>query len=304
MMPHKLGFVGIGKMGGPMADRLIKAGHQVLIFDTSQEAVCALVKAGAERAETIREMADNAEIIFASLPTPDVVHGVALGEGGVVEGSTAKTFVDLSTTGPRVARAVAEGLAARGITAVDCPVSGGIAGARNGTLALMVSCPAATYEALKDLLGVFGRPTLVSENPGAAQTLKLANNLLAACAIAITSEALVFGVKGGLDPAIMCEVINQSSGRNTATTDKFPRSVLPGTFDFGFSTGLAYKDVRLCLDEAEALGVPTPVGSAVRQVLSITQAMFGAEADFTSMVRPFEQWTGTEVRSPRQKGDT
>jgi 3-hydroxyisobutyrate dehydrogenase-like beta-hydroxyacid dehydrogenase len=304
MTRRKLGFVGIGKMGAPMADRLIKAGHQVVVFDTSQDAVRALANAGAERAETIRDLADNAEIVFASLPTPDVVQSVALGKGGIVEGSTAKTFIDLSTTGPRVARAVAEGLAARGIAAVDCPVSGGIAGARDGTLALMVSCPAPSYEMVKDLLGVLGRPTLVSENPGAAQTLKLANNLLAACAIAITSEALVFGVKGGLDPAIMCEVINQSSGRNTATMEKFPRSVLPGTFDFGFSTGLAYKDVRLCLDEAEALGIPTPVGSAVRQVLSITQAMFGPESDFTSMARPFEQWAGTEIRSPRQNGDT
>ncbi len=128
--------------------------------------------------------------------------------------------------------------------------------------------------------------------------MKLANNLLAACAIAISSEAFVFGVKGGLEPKIMCEVFNASSGRNTATLDKFPRSVLPGTFDFGFSTALAYKDVKLCLDEAESLGVPTPVGSAVRHVLGVTQVLFGPESDFTSMVRPFEQWAGVDVRSP------
>lgn len=162
----------------------------------------------------------------------------------------------------------------------------------------MVSCPTAAYDGLQELLAVFGKPIFVSEIPGAAQTMKLANNLLAACAIAISSEAFVFGVKGGLDPATMCEVFNASSGRNTATLDKFPRSVLPGTFDFGFSTALAFKDVKLCLDEAEALGVPTPVGNAVRQVLGVTQAMFGPESDFTSMVRPFEQWAGVEVRSP------
>ena len=194
---------------------------------------------------------------------------------------------------------MAKGLAERGITAIDCPVSGGMAGARNGTLALMVSCPEPAYKSVKSLLEVFGRPTFVSEAAGAAQTLKLANNLLAACAIAISSEAFVFGVKGGLDPAVMCDVFNQSSGRNTATVDKFPRSVLTGTFDFGFSTALAYKDVRLCLEEAEALGIPTPVGNAVRQMLCITQSLFGPESDFTSVVRPYEQWAQAEVRSAR-----
>jgi 3-hydroxyisobutyrate dehydrogenase-like beta-hydroxyacid dehydrogenase len=294
----RLGFAGVGKMGGLMAARLIEAGHPLTVFDANEIAVESLVKAGATRAKTLCELAERSEIIFASLPTPDVVREVALGPGGVVESTTAKLFVDLSTTGPKVARMVAEGLAARGITAVDCPVSGGLAGARNGTLALMVSCPAAAYDQLRDLLTVFGKPIFVSEIPGAAQTMKLANNLLAACAIAISSEAFVFGVKGGLDPAVMCEVFNASSGRNTATLDKFPRSVLPGTFDFGFSTALAYKDVKLCLDEAEAMGVPTPVGSAVRHILGVTQAMFGPESDFTSMVRPFEQWAGVEVRSP------
>lgn len=298
MTALRLGFAGVGKMGAPMARRLIEAGHPLTVFDASDGAVEPLVKADARRAKTLRELTEQSEIVFASLPTPDVVREVALGGGGIVESATTKLFVDLSTTGPRVARMVAEGLAAKGITAVDCPVSGGLAGARNGTLALMVSCPAAAYDQIRELLKVFGKPIFVSEMPGAAQTMKLANNMLAACAIAISSEAFVFGVKGGLDPKIMCEVFNASSGRNTATLDKFPRSVLPGTFDFGFSTALAYKDVKLCLDEAEALGVPTPVGSAVRHVLGITQAQFGPESDFTSMVRPFEQWAGVEVRSP------
>jgi 3-hydroxyisobutyrate dehydrogenase-like beta-hydroxyacid dehydrogenase len=298
MTKLRLGFAGVGKMGGLMAARLIEAGHPLTVFDANDRAVEPLVKVGAKRAKTLCEFAAQVEIVFASLPTPNVVREVALGAGGIVESTTTKLFVDLSTTGPRVARMVAEGLAAKGITAVDCPVSGGLSGARNGTLALMVSCPAVAYDQLRELLGVFGKPIFVSEIPGAAQTMKLANNLLAACAIAISSEAFVFGVKGGLDPATMCEVFNASSGRNTATLDKFPRSVLPGTFDFGFSTALAFKDVKLCLDEAEALGVPTPVGNAVRQILGVTQAMFGPESDFTSMVRPFEQWAGVEVRSP------
>jgi 3-hydroxyisobutyrate dehydrogenase-like beta-hydroxyacid dehydrogenase len=126
--------------------------------------------------------------------------------------------------------------------------------------------------------------------------MKLANNLLAAAALAISSEAIVMGVKAGLDPKLMVEVINAGSGRNSATQDKFPRAVLPRTFDFGFATGLSYKDVRLCVDEAEALGVPMVVGSAVRQLLAVTNATFGAESDFTNVVRTVEQWAGVEVR--------
>jgi 3-hydroxyisobutyrate dehydrogenase-like beta-hydroxyacid dehydrogenase len=198
-----------------------------------------------------------------------------------------------------VAKQVAEGLAARGIVALDCPVSGGLAGAEKGTLALMVSGEAATFEALRPVLAVLGKIFFIGEQPGAGQMMKLTNNLLAAAAIAITSEAMVMGVKAGLDPSVMCDVFNVSSGRNSATQDKFPRSVITGTFDFGFATGLSYKDVRLCLDEAEALGVPTPVGAAVRQMLSITNALYGSESDFTSMVRPIETWAGVEVRSKK-----
>ena len=186
MTELRLGFAGVGKMGGLMVARLIKAGHPLTVFDANDLAVEPLVKAGARRAKALRELAGQAEIVFASLPTPDVVREVALGAGGIVESATTKLFVDLSTTGPRVARIVAEGLAAKGITAVDCPVSGGLSGARNGTLALMVSCPTAACDGLQELLAVFGKPIFVSEIPGAAQTMKLANNLLAACAIAIS----------------------------------------------------------------------------------------------------------------------
>jgi 3-hydroxyisobutyrate dehydrogenase-like beta-hydroxyacid dehydrogenase len=295
---RKVGFIGLGRMGCPMATRLIMDGQAVYVFDTNEQALVEIQRLGGVRAKNAQELARQVDIIFVSLPAPDVVKAVALGTDGIGSSVTAKYFIDLSTTGPRVARIVAEGLAARGVIAVDCPVSGGTAGAKNGTLALMVSCPRDAYEQIKNVLEILGRPTFVSETAGAAQTLKLANNLLAACAIAISSEAFVFGVKSGLDPEIMCNVFNQSSGRNTATVDKFPRSVLPGTFDFGFSTALASKDVRLCLEEAEALGIPTPVGNAVRQMLSITETMFGPESDFTSIVRPYEQWAQVEVRSP------
>lgn len=297
-MPElRLGFVGVGNMGGLMARRLIDAGYPMTIFDTSEAAVAPLVAMGAVRAASVREVADRAEVVFASLPTPDIVRKIALERDGIVEGSTVRAFIDTSTTGPRVAAAIAEALKVRNIAAIDCPVSGGLAGARDGKLALMISGPRDIFDGLRDVLDILGRPLFVAETPGAAQTVKLANNLLVATAMAITAEALVMGVKAGVDPKIMCDVINMSSGRNTATADKFPRAVLTGSFDFGFSMGLSYKDVRLCLDEAEALGVPTPVGAAVRQAFSVANALYGPDSDFSSIVRPLEQWARVEVRS-------
>jgi len=293
-MTH-LGFIGIGRMGGPMATRLLDAGHQLSVFDRSEAALTPVVARGARRAASAAEVASQAEIVLASLPTPDIVRAMALGEGGVIHGTVVKTFVDLSTTGPRVAAMVAAGLGARGIVAVDAPVSGGVLGARNGTLAVMASGPRAAFDALLPILACFGKPFFVGEGAGMAQTMKLVNNLLAACSLAITAEGVVMGVKAGLDPKVMIDILNVSTGRSSATQDKFPRAVLPRTFDMGFATGLSHKDVRLCLEEADALGVPMIVGSAVRQILAITSARHGPDSDFTSMVKTIEEWAGVEV---------
>jgi len=266
----RLGFIGTGLM----AARLIAAGHGVTVCDASDAAAAPPLASGATRATSSAQVASQAQIAFASLPTPTSCARSRSGPGGVIEGTTVKTFVDLSTTGPRVAAAVSAGLAAKSIVAVDAPVSGGMAGAKNGTLAVMVSGPRLTYDALEPILKIFGKLFFIGEKPGSAQTMKLVNNLLAACSLAITCEGMVMGAKAGLDAKTMIGVLNVSSGRSSATQDKFPRAVLPGTFDFGFATGLSHKDVRLCLDEAEALGVPMIVGSAVRQVLAITNALY------------------------------
>jgi len=296
MSSATLGFVGIGKMGGPMTTRLLNAGHKVSVFDVSREAMAAMEKLGAQGAASAAEVASVADTVFVSLPNPQIVESVVLGSGGLVEGRSAKRIVDFSTIGPRTAKRVADALASKNISYIDAPVSGGVKGAREGTLAIMVACPKDVFSETQELLGHFGKVFHLGEVPGQAQTMKLANNLLAGAAIALTSEAMVMGVKAGLDPKTMLEVLNTSTGRNSATQDKFPRSVLPGTFDFGFTTGLSYKDVSLCIDEAEALGVPMVVGSTVRQMLAVTKAMYGAESDFTSMCRVVESWAGVEVR--------
>lgn len=295
MSEREIGFVGVGRMGGRMCRRLIEAGYAVTVFDTSKEAVEAMVGLGAKRAETPAAVASAAEIVLASLPFPPVVQAVALGPKGVVEGTRIKIFVDVSTTGSTYAKRVAEGLAAKGITAVDAPVSGGIAGAEKGTVAVMVSCDDATFARVKPVLDVIGKVFHVGKRPGQGQTMKLMNNLLSATAMAITSEAVVMGVKAGLDPKQVIDVINAGSGRNSASQDKFPRCVLPRTFDFGFAIGLLNKDVRLCMEEAEALGVPMVVGSAVRQMLSIATASEGPDADMTDLVKTVEKWAGVQV---------
>jgi 3-hydroxyisobutyrate dehydrogenase-like beta-hydroxyacid dehydrogenase len=292
-----LGFVGLGRMGGPMVGRLLHAGHQVTVFDVVEAALAPLVERGAARAGSAADAASAAEIVLTSLPNPDVVQQVALGAGGIVEGSKVKVLVDLSTTGPGTATRVAGALEERGIQWVDSPVSGGVKGAREGTLAVMVSCPQATLEVVQPILEIFGKIFFVGEKPGLAQVAKLGNNLLAAAALVISSEAVVMGVKAGLDPKVMIDIINASSGRNSATQDKFPRAVLPRTFDFGFATGLSYKDVRLCVEEAEALGVPMVLGSTVRQMLAVTKARFGADSDFTSIAKVIEEWAGVEIKS-------
>lgn len=290
------GFVGVGRMGTPMSTRLLDAGHKVCVYDTSREAVANLEAKGAVGAASPAEVADRADVVFLSLPTPEIVNAVSLGPKGIIEGSRAKRVVDFSTIGPRMAKIVAAAMADKGIVYADGPVSGGLKGAREGTLAVMVSCPKAVFDELQPVLTTFGKVFHLGEGAGQAQTMKLANNLLAAAAIAVTSEAMVMGVKAGLDPKVMIDVINSGSGRNSASQDKFPKSVLPGTFDFGFATGLSYKDVRLCIDEGEALGVPMVVGAAVREMLAVTNAVYGGDSDFTSMCRVIESWAGVEVR--------
>jgi len=289
-----LGFVGVGRMGGPMASRLLDAGHSLVIFDTNAAVVKPLADRGATVASSPAEVASKAEVVFLSLPTPPVLQTVAI--DGVLKGTAVKTMIDLSTTGPSVAKVVAKAAGEKGVAWVDSPVSGGIGGATKGTLAVMVSCPKAVFDQVDPLLKVFGKTFHVGEKPGLAQIAKLANNLLAASAIVLTSEAVAMGVKAGLDAKVLIDIINAGSGRNSASQDKFPKAILTRTFDFGFATGLSYKDVRLCLEESEALGVPMVAGAAVRQMLAITNAKFGPDSDFTSIAKVVEEWAGVEIK--------
>lgn len=291
----EIGFIGLGNMGQPMARRLIEAGHTLVIYDTRNDAVAPLVALGAQVASSPQDVADRVETVMASLPEPHIVAKVATGEGGVIHGKKVKRFIDLSTTGSGAAVEIAAALAKRNIAQIDSPVSGGVAGAVKGTLAVMVSGPQADIDLVKDALSVFGTVFVVGNKPGMAQTMKLANNILSATALAATSEAIVMGVKAGLDPAIMVDVINAGSGRNTASTGKFPNAILPRSFDAGFATALMLKDVRLCLAEAKALGVPDEVMSAVAAQWETANREIGGDKDFTTIIQPIERRAGVVV---------
>lgn len=291
----EIGFIGLGKMGFPMARRLVEAGHQLIVFDQRKEAVDGLVALGAQAATSPKDAADRAENVFASLPSLQASLDVATGKDGVIEGKRVKRFVDLSTIGSQMAVRIHGLLAKCNIVQIDSPVSGGVAGAEKGTLAVMVSGPRADFDVLKPALDVIGKVFFIGEKPGSAQTMKLANNFLSATAIVATSEAVVMGVKAGLDPAVMVDVFNAGSGINSASRDKFPKSVLPRTFDFGFATGLMVKDVRLCLEEAKSLGLSLDVAEAVGKLWEVVIREMGAESDFTAAIQPIEQRAGVVV---------
>ena len=217
-----IGFIGLGNMGAHMARRLIEAGHKVIVYDTRQEAIGNLAALGGVAARSPKEVADAAETVMVSLPTPDIVLKVATGPDGVIEGKRVRRFVDLSTTGSVMAQRIFKLLAAKNIVQIDAPVSGGVKGAEKGTVAVMASGPRADVEAVEPALKVIGKFFYIGDRPGAGQTMKLCNNVLSAAAMAATSESMVVGVKAGLDPRTMVDVINASSGRSTASEQKFP----------------------------------------------------------------------------------
>lgn len=289
-----VGFIGLGRMGANMAANLIGHADRILVHDVSPEAVAALVAQGAEAAGSARALGDECDIVFASLPTPPIVREAILGPGGVAEGRRVKIVCDLSTSGPRLAQELDAALSAKGIASIDAPVSGGIKGAKDGTLAIMAGGPQAEYDQVLPLLRRMGKPFYMGETPGAGQVMKLVNNLLGAVAIGVTSEGMAMGIKAGLDPARMIEVLNSGTGINSATRDKWPRSVLPRTFDFGFAAALSLKDTNLLLEEAEAMGVPLQLGQVVRGYLERALADYGQDADFTAMAKVVEGDAGLD----------
>ena len=287
-----IGVIGVGNMGLPMAERLLGAGDELVVHDVREAALKPLVERQARPAASPREVADRCETVFVSLPTLPALREVVLGANGAAEGKAIKLLVNTCTVGVPLVEEMEKELAAKGIRLVDCPISGGPPGARAGTLSVMVSGAPELIEQIRPLISKWGPVTVAGSKPGLAQVLKLTNNILSAVALAATCEAYVMGAKGGLDPEVMTEAINRGSGRNSATQDKIPRSVLDRSFAYGAPMHILAKDVILAIEQAERLGIPMWVCQAAAMMFK--HAMFAgmANKDITELITVVERGAG------------
>jgi 3-hydroxyisobutyrate dehydrogenase-like beta-hydroxyacid dehydrogenase len=295
-----VGYLGVGNMGQPMAGKLLDGGHGLTLFDISDAAMEPLLLRQARRAASPKELADQCEIVFVSLPTLAAFRAAALGVEGLASGGAMQVLVNTCTVGVPFLREIEAAVAPKGVKIVDCPISGGPAGARAGTLSVMVSGDPAVVERVRPLISLWGKTlTIAGDKPGAAQVLKLTNNILFAVSLAATSEAFVMGAKGGLDPEVMVSAINAGSGQNGATQTVIPNSVLDRSFGYGAALHILMKDIDLAIAQGEALGVPMWVCQAARLVYK--HAIFkGAEDDdISTLVRHVERDAGFEMPKTR-----
>jgi 3-hydroxyisobutyrate dehydrogenase-like beta-hydroxyacid dehydrogenase len=294
------GFLGVGNMGLPMAGKLLDGGHSLTVFDIRPEAMRPLLERQARQAASPKDLADQCEIVFVSLPTLGAFRTVAFGADGLTAGAALKLLVNTCTIGVPFVKEIEQAMAACGVTVVDCPISGGPPGARAGTLSVMVSGDPAAVERVRPLISLWGRTlTVAGDKPGAAQVLKLTNNILSAVALAATAEAFVMGAKGGLDPEVMLTAINAGSGRNSATEGKFPASVLTRSFDYGAEMHILMKDIDLAIAQGEDLGVPMWVCQAARLVFKHAMHQGAAKEDLTAIVKYIERDAGFQMPKTR-----
>ncbi|NJO23887.1 MAG: NAD(P)-dependent oxidoreductase [Sphingomonadales bacterium] len=273
-MAETLGWIGVGSMGHRMTKHLLAAGHTLVVADAvSTERA----PPGARIAKSNAEVAALADTIILSLPDGSVSEAVAR-EIAATSPRKVKTVIDTSTIGIKAAEAVAATLAGADIAFVDAPVSGGTAGADKATLAIMLACPAETYTRLKPLMSLMGKPFYVGPRPGQGQAVKLLNNYLSATALAASSEAIAFGTKQGIAMQTILDIVNASTGRNTATEDKFPRRIINEKYDAGFTAKLQLKDIKLYLDNAREAGISDEIASTVVSVwTAMDKAIPGAD---------------------------
>jgi 3-hydroxyisobutyrate dehydrogenase len=280
-----IGFIGLGRMGAPMAARLVDAGYKVSGYDRA--GTVGRLPQAATAESSVAEIAIETDLVFLSVPDGNASVDIC-GQIAAIPDPRARVVVDLSTIGIAAAQQATATLRAAGIAYVDAPVSGGVAGARAGTLAMMIGGPADLVERLDPVFEVLARNRFrVGDDPGHGQAMKLVNNYVAATSLAATSEATVFGARVGLDLETMVEVLNASSGRSAASEDKFPSSILPGSYDYGFAGALMTKDVGLYLQSAEQAGVPRELARAVAAVWQRFNATH-PDADFTYIHKYFE----------------
>jgi len=294
-MARRIGFVGLGNMGAPMAQRLLNAGNDMMVHDLRQELVSIWNPGRCKVAASLQEIGDACDAVFLCLPSPASVEAVAIGKDSLASCSRVRHIIDLSTTGPETSQRITAALRGTDKSLVDAPISGGLAGARAGTLALMLGCSSEDLDAVRDLFAALGRIYHVGTEPGMGQVMKLLNNLLSAATLALTSEVVVTGVKAGLDAGTIIEVLNAGTGRTSASADKFPRAILPRSFNMGFSNALMIKDVSLFVSMAQSLGLSVPLSTGVQEAWLRSAEASGPEADFSRIVQMYEREAGVEL---------
>jgi 3-hydroxyisobutyrate dehydrogenase len=284
-------------MGGPMAARLVDAGFDLVGHDLDADAVARLVERGGASAQTLAEAARGADVVITMLPNGDVVRAVVTGPDGVAGGlAPGAVVLDMSSSDPVGTRALGAELEAAGIALVDAPVSGGVAGAERGTLAVMAGGEAAVVERVRPLLEAVGGQIVPTGALGSGHATKALNNLLSAAGLLAAAEVLLVGRRFGLDADVLLAALNASSGRNNSTENKIAQFVLSRSFDSGFGLELMVKDLRTALALADGTGTPAPLGERCLELWSEAGDELGPGADHTAVVRWAEARAGTELR--------
>jgi len=292
----KLGFIGVGNMGNPMALNLIKAGHSLVVHDIRREAAANLEEAGATWVNSPKEAATGVEVTFLSLPMPADVERVVLAENGALAGMrSGGTIIDMSTNSPAVVRGLAEKTKAKGVTFLDAPVSGGVRGARNATLAVMVGGDKVVYEKYKLLLKAIGSNVFHCGDSGAGNVVKLVNNMLAFIHMMGAAEAIVLGTKAGVDPNILWQAVKASSG-GSFVWESGTRAILRDRLAPTFTIDLASKDISLATALAKEFAVPLKMGTAAEELIRHYQTNGYAKEDVLATVKELEKLAGVVVR--------
>jgi 3-hydroxyisobutyrate dehydrogenase len=282
--PSEVGFVGLGNMGMAMARRLPAAGYQVVGYDASAEIMREIAGLdGFTAAPGITGL--GTDLVLLCLPDSDVVEHVLLAEGLLDSVPAGGMVIDMSSSDPARTRALAARAAEADVTLIDAPVSGGVSGARAGTLTIMVGGPPEAFELARPILAGIGKRVVHAGDVGAGHATKALNNLMSSANMIVASEALIAGRRFGLDPAVMLEIINGSTGRSGATENKWPQFVLTEKFDMGFTMRLTVKDIRLALGIEHATGTPSPVSEAVLAAWETALSELPGNADHSEIAR-------------------
>ena len=293
----KLGFVGLGAMGRPMASNFLKAGYSLTVCDVVAAAVEEMKSKGAKPAAGPKEVALSSDVVLMSIPNNAIVEGVVCGEDGLLAGShQGQIFIDLSSVTPSHTKKMAKLAAAKGVEYLDAPVSGGVAGATAGTLTIMVGGEKAAFAHCQEVLQVIGKKIYHAGSVGSGDAIKLVNNMLLGVNMVAVAEAMTLGVKAGIDPKTLFEIISSSSGRSYALEAKMPKFVLKGNFDPGFAVDLQYKDLGMAVETAKELGMPAVMANLAQQVYETARARGLGRKDISAVITLMEELAKVTVR--------